>query len=273
MYIKILYTNQSIIIVGGILLFTGRWIALLSSGPSRERRRPRDSLFDFLFEFQNRIFLEFFVQVSSCSNIKPFKVRGSTVLISFEFTCYRPLPVCLLYLHLVSSVRNFFVLCFPVPFHLTLLPHVVCVITAFFLPSQSFLYIICLHVIFHSPLIFTAPFPACTNLSLFNCFILLLSYCLHVTYCLPSQILASKCFPFCGSSQCTYFSCLTLSFPSGFSLLILSLIPLCNSSVFFLWDCGRGSGAHPEFFLGGGGGDPEAIYNLCLILKIIKIML
>jgi hypothetical protein len=37
------------------------------------------STFEFLFEFQNRIFLEFFVRVSSCSNIKPFEVRGSTV--------------------------------------------------------------------------------------------------------------------------------------------------------------------------------------------------
>jgi hypothetical protein len=28
--------------------------------------------------------------------------------------------------------------------------------------------------------------------------------------------------------------------------------------------------AHPEFFLGGGGGvDREAVYNLCLILKIM----
>jgi hypothetical protein len=28
--------------------------------------------------------------------------------------------------------------------------------------------------------------------------------------------------------------------------------------------------AHPEFFIGGGrGADPEAIYNLCLILKIM----
>jgi hypothetical protein len=81
-----LYNNQSITIVGGILLFTGRWITLLSSWPSRERRRPRDdhvilcSTFEFLFAFQNRIFLEFFVRVSSCSNIKPFEVRGSTVL-------------------------------------------------------------------------------------------------------------------------------------------------------------------------------------------------
>jgi hypothetical protein len=37
------------------------------------------STFEFLFEFQNRIFLEFFAPVSSCSNIKPFEVRGSTV--------------------------------------------------------------------------------------------------------------------------------------------------------------------------------------------------
>jgi hypothetical protein len=27
------------------------------------------------------------------------------------------------------------------------------------------------------------------------------------------------------------------------------------------------SGVHPEFFLGGA--DPEAIYNLCVILKIV----
>ena len=25
--------------------------------------------------------------------------------------------------------------------------------------------------------------------------------------------------------------------------------------------------AHPQFFLGGGGHDPEVIYNLCLILN------
>jgi hypothetical protein len=31
------------------------------------------------------------------------------------------------------------------------------------------------------------------------------------------------------------------------------------------------AGAHPEFFVGGGGGgaDPEAMYNLYLILKIM----
>jgi hypothetical protein len=29
------------------------------------------------------------------------------------------------------------------------------------------------------------------------------------------------------------------------------------------------SGAHPEFFLGGGGGEPEATYSLCSILKIM----
>jgi hypothetical protein len=37
------------------------------------------STFEFLFEYQNRIFLDFFVRVSSCSNIKPFEVPGSTV--------------------------------------------------------------------------------------------------------------------------------------------------------------------------------------------------
>jgi hypothetical protein len=29
-------------------------------------------------------------------------------------------------------------------------------------------------------------------------------------------------------------------------------------------------GAHPEFFAGGAGADPEDIYNLCLILKIMS---
>jgi len=33
------------------------------------------------------------------------------------------------------------------------------------------------------------------------------------------------------------------------------------------------SGAYPEFLIGGGGGerraDPEALYNLCLILKTL----
>jgi hypothetical protein len=42
------------------------------------------------------------------------------------------------------------------------------------------------------------------------------------------------------------------------------------------FDLVRESGAHPEFFFWGGGGesDPEAIYNLCLMLKnyFIKIM-
>jgi hypothetical protein len=34
------------------------------------------------------------------------------------------------------------------------------------------------------------------------------------------------------------------------------------------------TGTYPEFFLGGQGADPEATYNLLLILKIvIKIML
>jgi hypothetical protein len=42
------------------------------------------STFEFLFEFQNRMFLEFFVRVSSCSNIKPFEVRGSTVRVLTE---------------------------------------------------------------------------------------------------------------------------------------------------------------------------------------------
>jgi hypothetical protein len=37
--------------------------------------RPRDSL----FEFQNQIFFEFFIRVSSFSNIKPSEVRGSII--------------------------------------------------------------------------------------------------------------------------------------------------------------------------------------------------
>jgi hypothetical protein len=43
---------------------------------------PR-SWFDFriLIRVSNRIFLEFFVRVSSCSRIKPFDFRGSTVYI------------------------------------------------------------------------------------------------------------------------------------------------------------------------------------------------
>jgi hypothetical protein len=74
-----LYNNQSIIIVGGILLFIGRWITLLSSGPSRERRRPRDSFFDF------RVFVRVskpdFPQIF-CSSFKLFEhqtVRSSRV--------------------------------------------------------------------------------------------------------------------------------------------------------------------------------------------------
>jgi hypothetical protein len=57
--------------------------------PSREQRRPRDdhvilcSTFAFLLEFQNRIFLKFFARISSCSNIKPFEVWGSTVVRTF----------------------------------------------------------------------------------------------------------------------------------------------------------------------------------------------
>jgi hypothetical protein len=32
------------------------------------------------------------------------------------------------------------------------------------------------------------------------------------------------------------------------------------------------TGAHPEFLIGGGlGADPEAIYNLCLILSVVLI--
>jgi hypothetical protein len=38
------------------------------------------STIEFLFEFQNRFFLEFFARVLSCSSIKAFEVRGSAVL-------------------------------------------------------------------------------------------------------------------------------------------------------------------------------------------------
>jgi hypothetical protein len=43
--------------------------------------RPRDSLFDFpvFVRVTRPDFLEVFVRVSSCSNIKPFEVRGFTV--------------------------------------------------------------------------------------------------------------------------------------------------------------------------------------------------
>jgi hypothetical protein len=40
------------------------------------------------FEFQNRIFVEFFVRVSS-SNIKPFEVQGSTVFLVTSGVCIR----------------------------------------------------------------------------------------------------------------------------------------------------------------------------------------
>jgi hypothetical protein len=49
------------------------------------RARPHDdhailcSTFEFLFDFQNRIFLKILVRVSSCSNNKQFEVRGSTL--------------------------------------------------------------------------------------------------------------------------------------------------------------------------------------------------
>jgi hypothetical protein len=43
------------------------------------------SIFEYLFEFQNRIFPELFVQVSSCSNTKPFEVRESTVFILLTY--------------------------------------------------------------------------------------------------------------------------------------------------------------------------------------------
>jgi hypothetical protein len=37
------------------------------------------STFEFLFHFQTEFFSNFFVRVSSCSKIKPFDFRGSTV--------------------------------------------------------------------------------------------------------------------------------------------------------------------------------------------------
>jgi hypothetical protein len=54
------------------------------------------STFEFLFEFQNQTFLKFFIRVSSCSNIKPFKVRGSTVIpprFTAVFTRERQFPI------------------------------------------------------------------------------------------------------------------------------------------------------------------------------------
>jgi hypothetical protein len=67
------------------------------------------STFEFLFEFQNRIFLEFFVRVSSCSNIKPFEVRGSAVLL--PITCTLLLDVSVMLGHYFISQITFVTFC------------------------------------------------------------------------------------------------------------------------------------------------------------------
>jgi len=41
------------------------------------------------------------------------------------------------------------------------------------------------------------------------------------------------------------------------------LATINNARPYTMW------GAHPEFFIAGRGAGPEAIYNLCLILKIV----
>jgi hypothetical protein len=46
---------------------------------------PLVRLSSFCSEFQNLIFIEIYVRVSSCSNINPFEVRGSTVLQNVKY--------------------------------------------------------------------------------------------------------------------------------------------------------------------------------------------
>jgi hypothetical protein len=51
--------------------------------------RAHDSTFEFLFEFQTEFFSIFFFRNSSCSRIKPFDVRGSTVFspVTYRYYC------------------------------------------------------------------------------------------------------------------------------------------------------------------------------------------
>ena len=116
-----------------------------------------------------------------------------------------------------------------------------------YLPILSIpcVYFICLQ----SSLPFNTPFPTCTNLFLT---VPLLCFCLSAIHLLSS---IPKFLPQIDSLSVVHLSvlilpmCLLLSFPTGFSLLIFSLIPLCKSSVFFLWDYEGGDGAHFYFSL------------------------
>ena len=103
-----------------------------------------------------------------------------------------------------------------------------------YLPSLSisYIYFICLQ----SSLPFNTPFLACTNLFLT---VALLCFCLSAIHLLSS---IPKFLPQIDSLSVVHLSvlilpmCLPLSFLIGLPLLIFSLMPLCNSSVFFLWD-------------------------------------
>jgi hypothetical protein len=107
-----------------------------------------------------------------------------------------------------------------------------------YLPSLSIscIYFICLQ----SSLPFNTLFPACTN---FFLTVALLCFCLSASHLLSS---IPKFLPQIDSLSVVHLSvlilpiCLPLSFRTGFSLLTFSLIPLCKSSVFFLWDCDGG---------------------------------
>lgn len=112
-----------------------------------------------------------------------------------------------------------------------------------FLLSQPFHFLYLLHLPSHLP--FNTPFRTCTNLFLT---VALLCFCLSAIHLLSS---IPKFLPQIAFLSVVHLNvlilpmCLPLSFPTGFSLLIFSLIPLCNSSVFFLWDYEGG------FILGG----------------------
>jgi hypothetical protein len=59
--------------------------------------RAHGSTFEFLFEFQTEFFSNF-VRVSSCSRIKTFDIRGSTVLVSVSASLHwLPFVKCLLH--------------------------------------------------------------------------------------------------------------------------------------------------------------------------------
>jgi hypothetical protein len=55
--------------------------------------------FEFLFQFQNGIFLQFFVQISSCSNIKLLEVWGSTVFSELMTLLHKLCFWCIIFFH------------------------------------------------------------------------------------------------------------------------------------------------------------------------------